>query len=82
MDKVTNKESGLKTLSCERSLQCADAIEISLLIEKQGLSFYEKAAKNVSDQRVKSMFLRLADEERDHIQILQNKFNHSKIIKK
>ena len=55
------------------SFQCVDAIEISLFIEKEGLGFYEKAAKNVSDPRVKNMFTRLAEEERDHIQTLQTK---------
>ena len=35
------------------SFQCANAIEISLLIEKEGLGFYEKTEKNVSDPRVK-----------------------------
>jgi len=28
------------------SFQCIDAVEISLLIEKEGLAFYEKAARN------------------------------------
>jgi rubrerythrin len=55
------------------SFQCVDAIEISLFIEKEGLGFYEKAAKNVSDPRVKDMFTRLAEEEREHIQTLQTK---------
>jgi len=55
------------------SFQCIDAIEISLFIEKEGLGFYEKAAKNVLEPSVKAMFLRLAEEERQHIQILQTK---------
>ena len=55
------------------SLQCVGAVEISLFIEKEGLAFYEKAAKNALDSRVKDMFLRLAEEEREHIQTLQTK---------
>ena len=55
------------------SLQCIDAIEISLFIEQEGLAFYEKAARNVLDSKVKHMFLRLAEEERIHIQILKDK---------
>lgn len=66
-------ESELGKDTIEMSFQCADAIEISLFIEKEGLGFYEKAAKNVSDPEVKDMFLRLAEEEREHIQTLQNK---------
>ena len=55
------------------SIQCVDAIEISLTIEREGLAFYEKAAKNVLDARVKNIFLLLAEEERKHIQTLQTK---------
>ena len=71
MTKESKSESmpGKKTVS----FQCVDAIEISLFIEKEGLGFYEKAAKNVSDPRVKDLFTRLAEEERDHIQTLQTK---------
>ena len=73
MDTAINKESGTENGSRTMSFQCIDAIEISLFIEKEGLGFYERAAKNASDPRVKDMFLRLADEERDHIQTLQAK---------
>ena len=73
MDKVTNKEPGLENYSRTMSFQCIDAIEISLFIEKEGLGFYEKAAKNVTDPRVRDIFLRLAEEERDHIETLQTK---------
>ena len=71
--KEAPKESALDNDSRDMSLQCVDAIEISLFIEKEGLAFYEKAAKNVLDPRVKDMFLRLAEEERKHIQTLQTK---------
>ena len=73
MDKLINKESGLEIYSCTSSFQCIDAIEISLFIEKEGLIFYERAAKNVLHPRIRDMFLRLAEEERDHIQTLQAK---------
>ena len=73
MDKVNNKESGMKNFFRTMSLQCIDAIEIILFIEKEGMGFYEKASRNVFDPKVRNMFLRLADEERDHIQTLQTK---------
>ena len=60
------------------SFKCADAIEISLFIEKEGLAFYEKAAKNVFEPNVKAIFLRLAEEEREHIQTLQTKLQFVK----
>ena len=71
--KEAPKESELVKDSRDISLQCVDAVEISLFIEKEGLAFYEKAAKNALDSRVKDMFLRLAEEERIHIQTLQTK---------
>ena len=73
-------ESELNKDSQSISFQCMDAIEISLFIEKEGLGFYEKAAKNVSDRRVKDIFLRLAEEEREHIQILKTKLQFLKPV--
>ena len=55
------------------SFQCIDALEVSLSIEKQGFIFYDKAAKSATDPRVRAIFSRLADEEKEHIQSLQNK---------
>ena len=54
------------------SFQCIDALEVSLSIEKQGFIFYDKAAKSATDPRVRAVFLRLANEEKEHIQSLQN----------
>ena len=55
------------------SLHCIDAIQVSLCIEKQGLKFYETAARKSQDPKVKKMFQHLADEEKEHIQTLQAK---------
>jgi len=78
------KESKIQSVAStnpgKMSFQCIDAIEISLFIEKEGLSFYEKAAKNVFAPSVKSIFLRLAEEEREHIQILQTKLQFLKPV--
>ena len=76
--KEAPKEPELMKDSRDISLQCVDAVEISLFIEKEGLAFYEKAAKNALDLRVKDMFLRLAEEERMHIQALQTKIQFLK----
>ena len=78
MDKVISKDSRLENHSETMSFKCVDAIEISLFIEKEGLGFYEKAAKNVFDPIVRDMFLRLAGEEKDHIQALQAKIQFLK----
>jgi rubrerythrin len=69
MEKEKIEREGLK----RASFQCMDAIEISLFIEKEGLFFYESAGKKVQNPQVREMFSRLADEERDHIQSLQEK---------
>ena len=73
MDKVINEKSGLENNSRTISFQCVDAIRIILFIEKEGFGFYDKVSKNVSDRRVRDMFLRLAEEETDHIKTLQDK---------
>ena len=78
--KEAPKEPELVKDSIDISFQCVDAVEISLFIEKEGLAFYEKAAKNALDSRVKDMFLRLAEEEREHIQTLQTKIQFLKPV--
>ncbi|MEC7641873.1 MAG: ferritin family protein [Nitrospinota bacterium] len=55
------------------SLQCLDAIRISLSIEKQGLAFYKKAAKNAKNKEVRELFIQLAEEEEEHIRLLSVK---------
>ena len=61
------------TKATSNSFQCIDALEVSLSIEKQGFIFYDKAAKTAVDPRVRAIFSRLANEEKEHIQSLQNK---------
>ncbi len=55
------------------SLQCADAIEISLYIELKGIKFYERAMKIARTPGVREVFSRLAREEKEHMQSLQTK---------
>lgn len=55
------------------SLQCIDAIRISLCIEVAGMEFYKKAAGKVKNQKVRTMFSRLAEEEKGHIEALLEK---------
>ena len=55
------------------SFRCIDALEVSLSIEKQGFIFYDKAAKSATDPRARTIFSFLANEEKEHIQALQNK---------
>ncbi|MFQ5451584.1 MAG: ferritin family protein [Nitrospinaceae bacterium] len=55
------------------SFHCVDAIEVSLYIEKQGLMYYEKAAGEARNPRVRAIFQQLAQEEKEHIHSLQAK---------
>lgn len=55
------------------NLQCFDAIQISLSIEKEGLAFYKKAVQNTKNRDVKTLFTQLAEEEEEHIRILRVK---------
>ena len=64
-------ESGSKDLPS--SFQCIDALELSLNIEKQGFLYYDNVVKSAVDPRVRDIFKRLADDEKEHIQSLQNK---------
>jgi rubrerythrin len=70
---MKEKDSKDSTENSSISFHCIDAIEVSLCIEKQGLIFYEKAAKKARAQKVREMFQRLANEEKEHIQSLQTK---------
>ena len=55
------------------SFQCSDALQVSMFIEKQGLLFYEKAAKKAEDPEVRKIFSKLAEEEKEHLQSLNAK---------
>ena len=72
------------TKETQDSLQCIDALEVILNIEKQGFLFYDKAARSAVNPRVRAIFSRLANEEKEHIQSLQNKarFLQPALIKK
>ena len=63
---------GSTSKNSSNSFQCINALEVSLSIEKQGFIFYDKAAKSATDPRVRAVFLRLANEEKEHTQSLQN----------
>ena len=55
------------------NFQCHDAMDLCLSIEKEGIAYYEKAAKLARDQKVKKIFSRLAEDEREHIKALREK---------
>ncbi|MGV7220105.1 MAG: ferritin-like domain-containing protein [Nitrospinales bacterium] len=54
-------------------LQCHEALDLCISIEKEGIIYYEKASKLVKNQKVKKIFSRLAEDEREHSKSLKGK---------
>jgi Fur family ferric uptake transcriptional regulator len=51
-----------------------DALRIAIATERSGLQFYTRAAGLTSDARGRTVFLRLAAEERDHLATLEARY--------
>ena len=54
-------------------LQCHEALDLCLSIEKEGVIYYEKASRLANNQKVKKIFSRLAEDEREHSKSLKGK---------
>jgi Fur family ferric uptake transcriptional regulator len=51
-----------------------DALRMAIATERSGLEFYTRAARITSDARGRSVFEKLAGEEREHLATLQNRY--------
>lgn len=51
-----------------------DALRIAIATERSGLEFYTRAARVAADSRARRVFQRLADEERDHLSTLEDRY--------
>lgn len=51
-----------------------DALRIAIATERSGLEFYTRAAGMTTDQRGRQVFLRLAEEEREHLSTLEKRY--------
>ena len=51
-----------------------DALRIAIATERSGLEFYARAARITKDQRGRSVFLRLAEEEKHHLSTLEERY--------
>ena len=51
-----------------------DALRIAIATEKSGLAFYSRAARITRDPRGRSVFRKLADEEREHLGTLEARY--------
>ena len=54
------------------------AVKIALDFESAGYEFYNKAALEATDKKEKELFIRLAEEEKEHSSILQNTYSFLK----
>ncbi len=55
-----------------------EAYEIAMEVETKGYNFYEEAAKETENRKIKRFFLYLRDEEASHFELLQNMENFLK----
>ena len=55
-----------------------EILKSALLLELRGKSFYEKAADSAEDQAVKEFFVKLAEDEISHVQILSEQYKSYK----
>ena len=55
-----------------------EILKSALLLELRGKSFYEKAADSAEDQAVKEFFVKLAEDEISHVQILSEQYRSYK----
>ena len=51
-----------------------DALRMAIATEKSGLEFYTRAARTTTDARGRAVFHRLAEEEKEHLGTLQNRY--------
>ena len=51
-----------------------DVLRIAIATERSGLEFYSRAARAARDERGRSVFQKLADEERDHLSKLEPRY--------
>jgi len=72
-----------QNLNAEQRLQTAvvrDALELTLAIERRGLTFYTNASRKTKNDSGRLMFQRLAAEESDHLRRLQAE--HQSLLEK
>ncbi|MBI5893916.1 MAG: ferritin family protein [Deltaproteobacteria bacterium] len=51
-----------------------EAVKIASLIEKNGFSFYTSLSKRAEDKAIKDILIKLAADEKKHINLLEKKF--------
>lgn len=66
---------GLLTISSRKKARIRHVLHLGKKMEKQAESFYRKLAKQTRSDVVKKLCLKLADEERDHLKLIEDKLS-------
>jgi Fur family ferric uptake transcriptional regulator len=70
----TGRESQPQDGITTELLFARDALRIAIATERSGLEFYTRAARIAKDTRGRAVFLKLAEEEREHLSTLEGRY--------
>jgi Fur family ferric uptake transcriptional regulator len=70
----TGRQGGKVDGGVTELLFARDALRIAIATERSGLEFYSRAARLTRDPRGRAVFLRLAEEEREHLGTLEARY--------
>ena len=59
----------------EANLDTRDALELAMKMEKEACEFFTHYAESFSDTKGRDIFLKFADEEQEHYEIIQEEFD-------
>jgi Fur family ferric uptake transcriptional regulator len=71
----TGRASGTLDGAATELVFARDALRIAIATERSGLEFYTRAAEMTTDPRGRTVFTRLAAEERDHLGTLERRYH-------
>lgn len=65
------------TVVSKQELKAQEIAMMAITIEEKGMYFYQKVAEIFPDEEIRNIFLRLAEEEKEHQRTFQHIFNLS-----
>jgi Fur family ferric uptake transcriptional regulator len=73
-DCSTGKTAPAKSTTTTEMIFARDALRMAIATERSGLDFYTRAARMTQDPRGKSVFQKLAEEEKEHLGTLEARY--------
>ena len=70
----TGRPAAPKSGATTEMIFARDALRMAIATERSGLEFYTRAARNTQDARGRSVFQKLAEEEREHLGTLEVRY--------